>query len=225
MKKILFSKSFMLYIIIVLCIGYFVGYDTKNDFLNIYIGKMTLLPFRYILLTLIVLVSNFVCNSFFNSAVIVRNKNSFNLFLTISKYEFFTFLIIYICLNIPVLIFNFNPFIDNLFSIIVVILNSVLISLICSSIIKLIDIKFKNRVLSSCTFLVCLSLFDFILEHFNFYVFADNVFDFSYIFALPIIYNNYIIILIFLILIYCLLTSSVINLAYKRDYFLRHDTK
>ena len=157
MKKILFSKSFMLYIIIVLCIGYFVGYDIKNDFLNIYIGKMTLLPFRYILLTLIVLVSNFVCNSFFNSAVIVRNKNSFNLFLTISKYEFFTFLIIYICLNIPVLIFNFNPFIDNLFSIIVVILNSVLISLICSSIIKLIDIKFKNRVLSSCTFLVCLS--------------------------------------------------------------------
>lgn len=225
MKKVLFSKTFLLYIIISVCIGYFIGHDIKHDFLNLYVGKMTLLPFRYMLLTLIILVSNFISTIFLNSTMIVRKKSFFNFFFSILKYESLIFLLIYTGINIPVCILNFHSFFNNLCNIVLITLNSIIISFIISFVIILIDMKFKNRVLSSCIFLVFFALIDFVLEHFNFYIFANNIFDFSYIFILPILYNNYIIIAIAMIIMFCLLISLIINLSYRKDYFLRNDIK
>ena len=225
MKKILLSNFFLFCIAICVCFGYFIGRDIERDFLNLYVGKMTLLPFRYVFLCLIILISNLIFNLFSNSVIIVRNKTYFNSFMNMIKYEVFYFILIYVLLNIPIFIINSKCFFNNLNSILLIILNSTLISILISSIIKLIDIKFKNRVFSSCLFLITFSIVDLLLDHFNFYIFINNIFDLSYIFVLPILYNNYIIIAILLFLAICMITSLTINFSFKKDYFLRNENK
>lgn len=154
MKKVLFSHSLLLYIGISAFIGYFIGCDIENDFFNLYIGKMNQLPSRYTLLLLIILVSNLVGNIFLNSAIIVREKNFRNVFLVSMKYEIYAYSLIYISLNIPVCIMNFEAVMNHLWDIFILIINAIIISVSCSTLIKFIDLKIKNKVLASCTFLI-----------------------------------------------------------------------
>ena len=225
MKKVFLFKVPFLCIIISTCIGFFVGIDIEQDFLNLYTGKLTTLPFRYIMLVLIVFISNSIFSMFSNTIIIVRKRNFFNVFVNIIKYEVLFFALLYIFVNIPIFALNNRLFIENLGYVMLVILNSILISILFSGIIEFIDIKFKNRVYSTCSFFIVFSIIDFVLEHFNFYILIDNQFDLSYIFVLPVVFRNYIVIAAFMLFFICIITYTNINYSNKKDYFLRDEIK
>lgn len=222
MKKVLLSHS-LLYIAISVFIGYFIGYDIENDFFDLYAGKLLLLPVRYTLLLLIVAVSNLLGNVFMNSAIVVREKNFLNVFLECLKYEICVYAFIYIGLNIPVFVMNFEVAVTYFWDIFMMILNAIVISVICSSVIRFIDLHVKNRMMASCGFLIIFSIVDLVLDHFNFYIFKKNIFDLSYIFALPVVYNNYFVIAGFLVLFGFFLVFVIARLACRKDYFLRNE--
>ena len=224
MKKVLVSQS-LLYIAISVFIGYFIGFDIENDFFDMYVGKLFLLPVRYILLLLIISVSNFLGNTFLNSTIVVREKNFFNTFLTCLKYEIYVYAVIFVSLNIPVFVMNFEASMNHFLDIAILILNAIVISVICSSVIKVIDLNVRNRMFASCGFLIFFSLIDLVLEHFNFYIFQENIFDLSYIFALPVMYNNYLVIAGILVLFGFSLVCVMAHLVCRKDYFLRNENK
>ena len=225
MKKVFLFKVPFLCIIISTCIGFFVGIDIEQDFLNLYTGKLTSLPFRYIMLVLIVFISNSIFSMFSNTIIIVRKRNFINVFVNIIKYEVFFFALLYIFVNVPIFALNNRVFIENLGSVMLVILNSILISVLFSGIIEFIDIKFKNRVYSTCSFFIIFSIIDFVLEHFNFYILTDNQFDLSCIFVLPVVFSDYIVIAAFMLFFICIITYTNINYSNKKDYFLRDEIK
>ncbi len=225
MRKMILSPFFICCIIIVIIIGYFIGYDISRDFYNLYIGKLTLVPTRYILLSLIIFASNMLYNSYSNPVIIVRKKTFFDFFIFIIKNEILFFLILFIFLHIPIFILNFNNFINNINNIIKIVINFVLVAILLSNLVKLIDIKIKNRIISSCGIIILFTLFDFILEHLSFSIFSEIYFEFSYIFILPTIYNGYIYIMIFILIIICITTWLIINESFRKDYFLKNENQ
>ena len=222
MKKKFFLSHIYFYMILAIFVGYFVGRDIENDFLNLYSGKFVLLPFRYIMLTLIIFISNSVFNLYSKSEIIIRNKNYFMIFMNILKKEITFFILLFIFFNIPIFFMNINPFINNLRSILIIMLNFLIISMIISCIIKTIDLNFKNRFFSSCLFLVCFSLVDIIVEYLNFN-FVINEVDLSHIFIIPMLINNYLMIMFISVLFIIINTFLIIFFSYRKDYFLRNE--
>ncbi len=224
MKKLLFSRLFIFCILISIFIGFLVGIDIKNDFINLYAGKMSSLIFRYTFLVLIVFISSTIFNRLSNPVLIARKKTFYNVFMEMLKNELLAFTLLYICQNIPICMLNFHLFINNIDKILVIIINLIVVSTLISTIISFIDIWVKKRVFSNCIFLIIFSLIDFLTEYYNYFIFEKTTFDFQYIFSLPLIYKNYVIILVLIVLIICLLTSIIISLSQRKDYFLRNET-
>lgn len=224
MKKLLFSRLFIFCILISIFIGFLVGIDIKNDFINLYAGKMSSLIFRYTFLVLIVFISSTIFNRLSNPVLIARKKTFYNVFMELLKNELLAFTLLYTCQNIPICMLNFHLFINNIDKILVIIINLIVVSTLISTIISFIDIWVKKRVFSNCIFLIIFSLIDFLTEYYNYFIFEKTTFDFQYIFSLPLIYKNYVIILVLIVLIICLLTSIIISLSQRKDYFLRNET-
>ena len=97
MKKLLFSRLFIFCILISIFIGFLVGIDIKNDFINLYAGKMSSLIFRYTFLVLIVFISSTIFNRLSNPVLIARKKTFYNVFMEMLKNELLAFTLLYIC--------------------------------------------------------------------------------------------------------------------------------
>ena len=220
MRKKIFNNSNIIIIFLGLFIGCFIGYDLKVDFLNLYISKLSHIPIRYtiLILTLTLSYSNFINNRSLN--ILFRYKTFFdyvvkNIFQEILLVSFF-----FIIINFVIFLFNINNFFINFSTMMIIIFNDILVTILIITIVKLLDIKFKNRIYASSMFISIFMLIDFILEHYNFYLFDKILFDFSYIYILPFCYKNYIIVVCLIIMIIMIMLCLISNLIFKKDYFL-----
>ena len=213
-------NNIIIVIILGVFIGCFIGYDIKTDFLNLYISKFSHIPIRYtiMILTLTLSYSAFINNRSLN--ILFRHKTFFdyvvkNIFKEILWVSFF-----FVIINFVIFLFNSTNFFANFSTMLIIIFNDILVTTLIITVIKLLDIKFKNRVYASSMFISVFMLIDFILEHYNFYLFDKVLFDFSYIYILPVCYENYVIIASLIIMITMLMLCIMSNLIFKKDYFL-----
>ncbi|MDD2644230.1 MAG: hypothetical protein PHC65_06070 [Methanobacteriaceae archaeon] len=221
MKHLLKTPLFIICLIFALIIGGFVGYGISNDFVYLYMSKLTQIPTRYILMILIVVISCLIFNQLSHSTIILRQKSLFNLSLYMLKIEIIALCLIFTIFHLPIFLLNSAHFFDNLFLIVKVIINAVVVSLLLTALIKLVDIKLKSRAISSGIILVVICIIDILLGHFNFFVINEPIFDFSHIFVLSYMYKNYYILVILIVVVIFFLLSLFIYLSLKKDYFLR----
>lgn|SRR5574344_842533 len=220
MKYILKAPLLIMSFIIIFIIGCFVGYNISDNFPLLYMSKLTQIPARYILLILIVFTNNLVFNQLNCNAIILRKKSLFNSLLNFMKIEVIVLLLLFICLHLPIIFLNTKEFFSNSYLIIKVIINGVIVSLLLLNIIKIVDIKIKNRTVASGFVLAIFCIADILLGHFNFFIINNEIFDFSYIFAFPYIYKNYYAFASILVVIIVILTALFVFLGIKNDYFL-----
>lgn len=221
MKYILKTHLFIMCIIIIIIIGCFLGYNISENFTELYISKLMLIPIRYFLLALVIIINFLVFNQQSGPVIVLRKKTLFNALISIFKIEVSILFVLFFVLHLPVLFLNMSQFINHLGLISKMIINCVIVSLVISSLIKIIDIKLKNRASACGLIFGGLCVMDFLLEHFNWYAVDEAVFDFSYIFVLPYIYNNYFFIALVLIATGLVLTALYVFFGIKKDCFLR----
>lgn len=220
MKYILRTPLIILCFIIVIVLGFYIGYGISEDFLMLYSSKLTQLPVRYLLIAIILSSSSLVFKEQNGLAICMRKKNFFNAILNNIKYEVYILLLIFSTFEIPIMLQNFSLFFQNFYFMLMMYLNDIIISLFILSIVKSIDIFIKNRTTSCAIFLVILSIIDILLEHGNYFFFENIYFDMSYIFCLPYIYKNYVVLAIILIIITIFLNLLSIFLRIKKDFML-----
>ncbi len=201
-------------------IGCFLGYGISTDFSNLYTSKLMLIAIRYPLLALIVIVNFLVFSQLNGTAIILRKKTLFNFLISIIKTEVIILFFLFTILHLPILFLNVGQFLNYLDLIIEIIINCIIISMVLVSLINIMDLKSKNRAVACGTVLVSFCMMDFLLEHINWFIIKDQIFDFSYIFVLPFMYSNYIFIALMLIITVLLLTSLYVFFKIKKDYFL-----
>lgn len=220
MKYILKDPLLVLSFLIVIILGCFIGNDISNDFVVLYVSKLTQIPARYLLIV-VILFSNLLVFKHQNCmAISLRKKNFFSAMLSINKYEISVTLLLCAFLNFPIMAQNFNLFFENISIIIKLYINYVIVSLLILSIVKFIDIKINNRSISCAIFLIILAIIDVLLEHSNYFIFDNIYFDMSYIFNLPYLYSHYYIIAVILIFIIILFNLLSTFLRIKQDFML-----
>ncbi|MEG0021585.1 MAG: hypothetical protein RRY22_01945 [Bacilli bacterium] len=219
MKYILKSPIFFIVFIFPIIFGVFIGYNVRTDFYESYRAIFMLPIIRYSLIVMILTVYFTIDNLLSNSIFVLRNKNLFNSLFYVFKIELLLFLMVFILINIPIILFNIMNFEKIITVVFKMIFNGVLISIIIVNIVKLLNIFFKNRSLSIGIFLGIWSILDFLLEHFNWFGNSQSICDFSYIFVLPFVYNWYFIDFI-LIMFFLFSTSIQFFLGIKNDCFL-----
>ncbi len=224
MKRIVFSPLFILLFSLVFIIGFFIGYDINSNFRELYLGKMSTYTVKYILIMIALALVNIVVNFYSNSSVVVREKNSFNLFITIFKCIFILLMLLLLALHIPIFIFNCNDFLHNYKLIIEIFVNQLLVLLLLSNFLLLIDIKMKKMIFSSVTLLAIFAVADIISEYFYFIFVLDDFFQLNCLFILPVFYNSYIVIMLLIIMFNIVILSFCMKLSIKEDYFLKNES-
>ncbi len=219
MKYILKSPIIISCYIIVIILGFLIGNDISNNFLELYLAKMSSVPARYILLSFAIFIHYIVYNHLNVYGLFLREKNFLNFSFYIIKVEFVILTTLFIMLHIPILIMEYNHFIENIFLIVKIIFNDIIFSLAFISIIRMIDTKLRNRSTSCFSVFIIFAVIDFILEYFN-YVTDNYLFDFSYILILPSLYKNYFIIFLLVLSFIVYSTVKSLDLMMKNDYFL-----
>lgn len=224
MKYLLKSPQLIVFFIIIFIIGCFIGYNISTDFSRLYISTLMLPIIRYSLLVLVVSINFLVFSLLSGSVIVLRKKSLFSSLMYITKIEIFILLILFVILHLPILFLNISQSLEHLDLIIKSIINCILVSLFLFSLIKLIDVRIKNRITACEIFLSCFCIMDFLLEHFNWFGNNDPIFDFSYIFVLPFIYKNYFVMFLILTITGLFLTSLNVFLGIKKDFFLGSDS-
>lgn len=220
MKYILKTPLLIVCFIIIFISGCFIGYNVLTNFSDLYISSLMLTPIRYALLFLVVSVNFLIFNLLNGSAITLRKKTLFDSLISMIKFEIIILFFIFAILHLPIIFLNISQSLKNLDLIIKIIINGVIVSWFLFSLIKIIDIKLKNRAVTCGIVLGSLCLIDFLLEHFNWFAFDNTIFDFSYIFILPFMYDNYFFIALILIVTGVLLTSLYVFIGIKKDCFL-----
>lgn len=221
MKYILKTPLFIMCFIIIIIIGCFLGNNISEDFTGLYVSKLMLIPIKYSLLSIVVIINFLVFNQQSRSVIVLRKKTLFDALIGILKIEVIILFILFLGLHFPILFSNPNKFTNYLNLMIKIVINSVIISIILITLIKIIDLKLKNRAISCSVILSSFCIIDLVLEHFNWFVVDNSIFDFSYIFILPYIYSNYFLIAFILIAIAFILTALYMFFGMKKDCFLR----
>ena len=220
MKYILKTPLLILCFIIVIILGFYIGYGISEDFLMLYSSKLTQLPVRYLLIIVILSSSALVFKQQNCLAICLRKKNFFNAIVNNIKYEVCILLLIFGAFELPIILQNFSLFFQNFYFMLIMYINYILISLFILSLVKSIDIFIKNRTTSCAIFLVIFSIIDILLEHGNYFFFNNIYFDVSYIYCLPYMYNNYFVLAFVLIIITIFLDVLSIFLRIKKDFML-----
>lgn len=220
MKKVFRNFTLFLCILFPLFLGYFIGNDINNEFMELYIGKFCIIPIRYSILIFLIFIDYQIFASLNYTSIVFRNKSIFSHFAKslVKSLKYIT--LFFIMLNIPVFLMNSEQFISNLSTILLFILNDIVVLVLLISMIRLIDSKIKKRILSSCLFVSVFTILDFVLDNYNFYYFNDIVFNFNYIFILPSVYQSYLFIFFLLIGLIALMILLSIKFMEKGDYML-----
>lgn len=221
MKYILKTPLFIMCFIIIIIIGCFLGYNISEDFTGLYVSKLMLIPIRYSLFAIVVIINFLVFNQQSRSIIVLRKKTLFDALIDVVKIEVIILFTLFFVLHLPILFLNISQFVNHLNLISKIIINCVVVSLILITLIKIIDLKLKNRAIACGIILGSFCIMDLVLEHFNWFFIDNSIFDFSYIFILPYIYSNYFLIASILIAIAFILTALYVFFGIKKDCFLR----
>lgn len=222
MKYIIKSPLILFSILIIAAFGYFVGNGISYNFMELYASKLTQSYIRYMLIV-IILFNGVLINKYQKcDAIILRRKKYLSLKMHIFIYEIYILTLFFISFNILIFFQNYNCFLENLSMIIKIFGNFLLFSIFVLRIIDIINVFVKNRTISSAVFLVIYGIFDFLLQHINFFFIEKVNFDLSYVFSIPYIYNSYYVYnIIILIFTFFLLFFSV-YLELKKDILLEN---
>ena len=220
MKYILKTPLLIICFALVIALGSYIGYGISADFQDLYSSKLTQILVRYLLIIIILSCNSLIFKQQNCLAICMRRKNFLNAILNIIKYELFVLLLIFAAFNLPIILQNGVIFFRNFDFVTKLYINYIIVSVLILSIVKGIDIFVNNRTVSCTLFFVILSIIDVLLEHGNYFFFSNMYFDVSYIFCLPYIYQNYLIIAISLIIIVIFLNLLSIFLRIKKDFML-----
>ena len=216
------SKYISLFLIIVLSltIGCFISLDIKEKFLDIFLGKYNSITVRYLIIFLIIFIDYKIFKSFYDHSLAFRYKSFYKLFTKNILLELFYISMMIISIFIPLIFIHFKNFMINIKYMVLIIINTIIICLIITSLVRIIDVKIKNKIISSCLFIGFYTILEFITENYNFY-FANNIifdfhntFDYAYVIKYPFL----LLIIMFFILMF--LNMLFFNSVQKNNYLL-----
>lgn len=223
MRYIIKNKQLYFVVFFSIAIGIFLGNSVKNNFIESYIGNMGNISIRYFLIIISVTTEYIIYKTLSNSCIISRYGNK-QKFLTESiKFEIILSIIIFSIFNMVVWLISLPASIKYIVDIVNINANIILIYITISLLIKIIDFFVNNHYISSIIFMFIYVSFDFILEHFNFFYFNNELFDLGAIYKLFYMYKNSIAYFI-IITVLDLFLFTILNLKIKRkDYILKSD--
>lgn len=218
-------KNKHLYSIILLSIivSIFLANNVKNNFLELYIGKLSNLSIRYFLIIISVAMEYIIYKTLSNSCIISRYKSKQMFLRENLKVEIIFSIIIFYIFNLVVMLISLPISIYYIIDITIININIILIYITISLMIKTINIFVKSCYMSSIIFVFIYVSFDFILEHFNFFFFNSKLFDLGNIYKIFYMYKNSIVYFLFIIFL-DLIMFKILNLEIKRkDFILKND--
>lgn len=228
--KYTLKKPIVLWCILLMAIlgvtsGY--GLGSSNDVLAVYQGVLSVITIRYAIIIIILIADYLVFSNLNNHVIISRYKSSNRFILKATVIETVVITLVALIYNIPIILFNMECFSILFVPVIYTTVNMIIISILITSIIRFINLWFNNRALVTATVFALYIGLDFLLENINFLYISNIIFDFQYIFTLPLELNSseYIIVASIILIISFLLIFATMVLIGKRDYFLNeHET-
>ncbi len=210
-------------VLLSIIIGLFMANGIRNNFLEIYIGRLGVISVRYFLIIISVVIEYLIYKIMSNSCIISRYESKQMFLRENIKVELILSIIIFFIFNLVVMLFSLPTSIHYIIDIAIITMNIMMIYITISLMIKVIDIFVKNHYISSIIFVFIFTVFDFILEHFNFFFFDNKLFDLGAIYKIFYMYKNSIIYLLFIILL-DLIMFVALSLTFKRkDFILKND--
>lgn len=223
MKYFLKNKVNIFLLILLVIIGFFIGRDINDNFLSLYMAKISNIPSRYSILVIMSFVDYFIFKTTSSNSVIYRFPSFYNYYKKVIIYEIIIVSVGFIAMNIPIMLMNSTYYLKEIKLFLTILISNIVISLFFSSIIKIICLKIKKIGLSTCLFILVFAFLDFLIEHYNFFIANDIVFDFSYVYAIPYYINWYYLLIPVLAVITFFLNMIFLNFIVRSDYFLGED--
>lgn len=149
--------------IIMFLIGIVFGQGMDNDFLALYLGRLTIITFRYAIIIVTLLTDYLVFENLNHYTILCRYKSLDCFILKAILIEALITILLTITFNIPIIIFNFNILEIVIKPTILFITNTIIIMLLFTSLIRLFNIWINNRVLSSSIIFALYVLCDFVV--------------------------------------------------------------
>lgn len=223
--KYFFKNKINIFILVLLVtIGFFIGRDIDDNFLSLYMAKISNIPSRYSILVIMSFIDYFIFKMTSSNSVIYRFSSFYNYYKKVILYEIIIITVGFIAMNIPILIMNSTYYLKEIKLFLLILISNIVVSLFFSSIIKIICLKTKKIGLSTCLFILIFAFLDFMVEHYNFFIAETVTFDFSYFYALPFYINWYYLLIPVIAVITFLLNMIFLNFIVKSDYFLGEDS-
>lgn len=224
MKNFLRNPIIIWSFVILILFGTLLNDSGQKEFLDIYIGKMSTAPIRYVLLIIVLFIDYIIFENMNHYTIICRYKSMDHFIIKITIREIAINSIVFTLLHLPLLILNFNFCITNIGAILLFIFNAVIVVSLFTAIIRVVNIWVSNRALSSAMVFSTYALIDFVLENIGFVFIKQTMFDFQEIFIIPYIYTqSYLFIAIVIAIVIVLITLTTAILITKNDYILKHN--
>lgn len=223
MKNTIRNPQIIKAILCLLLLGTVIGYGIGDDFVNLYISKIGQIPVRYTIIIVVLFIDYTVFENMNHYIYIFRYKSVSSFISRSIITELFITLILLVVLHVPIFILNSIQFLSNLPMFILSIINVLVVISLILTIIRFINIWVNNRIISTGVFIIIFFCLDVLLEHYNYFIFNYNLFDFKSILTLPFIYPSYVVIATVMIIVQIFLLEIIKKLIIRKDYILKQD--
>lgn len=211
--------------ILMFIIGIIFGYGIGDNFFESYLGRLSVITFRYGIIVIVLLTDYLVFDNLNRHVILCRYHTIDKFILKSTIIETAMIFLLTLVYNIPIIIFKLNIFQDIIQLICLFTLNTLIIMTFLTSIVRLVNVWINNRIISASAVFAGFVFIDFFLENINFLFINNAALDLTYIFILPYEYGliNYSIIAIILCVIIVLITYFTMTIIQRKDYFLTND--
>lgn len=147
--------------------------------------------------------------------IVVRYKTIANYFFSMVKREILLISIFVIILHIPIILFCFNGFINNIYIIGYYCIYQVLFLETLCTLSRMLDLYIHKRFTVVVALIAIIAFGDFLLENILFAYITNSIFYFNYLFTFPLQNSNFICCIILVIL--NIIGNSFVILSAKRE--------
>ncbi len=219
-KCILKNNIFIYCLLTIFILGYISGNQMTNSFEN-YLATFYHRPIFYSLIIVNIFVDYVLFKNYFHSSFIFRFKDILNLLKQHMKIELLFCMIIFILFHIGIGIHHFSLMTQNIIIILKLFINYIIITMIIVNIIKLIDIKINNRIVSTMILLCFIACTDIGLEIYELISGKTLRFLIQFIYVIPCVYKMNIFIDLCLLIFTIFLTILSAYFMNKKDYRIK----
>lgn len=171
--------------ILMFIIGIIFGYGIGDNFFESYLGRLSVITFRYGIIVIVLLTDYLVFDNLNRHVILCRYHTIDKFILKSTIIETAMIFLLTLVYNIPIIIFKLNIFQDIILLICLFTINTLIIMTFLTSIVRLVNVWINNRIISASAVFAGFVFIDFFLENINF-LFINNVaLDLTYIFILP----------------------------------------